>query len=753
MATKQSIREPSTQQQNASAEKRKSDAKQQHNSHTHPKSRAAFVESIAHALVIKDEDIFSLCAEDGEIPLKGRHGYGLYYHDCRFLDGYEVRLAGSPLQSLTSSAGAGFKVELELTNIATRLADGSTIPEEDLAVRWERVVDASHLALHDRLTFHNFGMEEYSFPVSLTFAAKFEDVFVVRGMPEKARGILQPPRWHAGKLILAYDGSDGISRQVTIRFDPTPTRMENTTAHFQFTAKSHEETKLSITLALAERQEQHKPLPPKPHHGMKQAEEKLHDKSQQWTDRHTSCRTNNPLLEQVLQQALLDLHILRSRLEGFEYFSAGVPWYVTLFGRDSIIAALQSLVYEPGVAEQTLRLLARYQGTKVDEWRDEQPGKIMHELRVGELAHDNDIPQTPYYGTVDATPLFLILMGLHAQWAGSLQVFTDLRVNVERALQWIDAQLSAENGFLAYDRKSSKGLSNQGWKDSGDAIVNHDGTLAKPPIALPEVQGYVYRAKKLIADLYRRAGDNHRAAALVQEADGLRQRFNRAFWMEDKGIYALAVQAGSRCADAVASNAGQVLWSGIADEDKARRTMERLMAGDMFSGWGIRTLSEQEPRYNPVAYHLGTVWPHDNALIMAGFRCYRCDEAALKVFTGIFEAASKNPMYRLPELFCGFPKGELGMPVHYPVACHPQAWAAGSLPYMLASLLGLTPDGFGGRLRVIRPRLPNDCDYVELCGLRVGEGSVDLRIARASQGKIGVEILHQEGKLEVITEE
>ena len=274
-----------------------------------------------------------------------------------------------------------------------------------------------------------------------------------------------------------------------------------------------------------------------------------------------------------------------------------MPWYVTLFGRDSLTAALQTLAYEPQMAEHTLRIMARFQGKKVDAWRDEEPGKIMHELRVGEMAHTNEVPQTPYYGTVDATPLFLILVARHAAWTGELRLFNDLRGSIDAALSWM-AQYGdpGKEGYLAYQVQSKKGLGNQGWKDSGDAIVNADGSLAKPPITLAEVQGYAYLAKVGLADLYRRSGDSQRANQLVQEANDLRQRFNRDFWLEDRGIYALALQADKQPASVVASNAGQVLWSGIADEDKGRRTMERLMQDDMFNGWGVRTLSSEEKR-------------------------------------------------------------------------------------------------------------------------------------------------------------
>jgi glycogen debranching enzyme len=417
-----------------------------------------------------------------------------------------------------------------------------------------------------------------------------------------------------------------------------------------------------------------------------------------------------------------------------------------------VITALQSLAFDPGIAEQTLRVLAKYQGTQVDSWREEQPGKVLHELRVGELTRAGIVPYSPYYGTIDATPLFLVLLGRHAAWTGELTLFSELREHVERALEWIATYGDLDgDGYLEYWSSSKEGLINQGWKDSGDAIVNADGTLAEPPIALVEVQGYVYMAKCAIADLLRRAGESDRADRLEREARELRSRFNRDFWLDDKGFYALALQRDNRPAAVMSSNPGHALWSGIADADKARRTVERLMADDMFSGWGIRTLSTKEVRYNPIGYHLGTVWPHDNSLIAAGFRRYGFDDAAQRIFKAITEAAMEFEHFRLPELFAGFPRAEFEVPVNYPVADHPQAWGAGSVPYLLECLLGLVPEAFDRRLRLVRPLLPDFVDWLEVRGLRVGSALVDLRLQQTRQ-EIAVEVLSVDGDLDVVVE-
>ena len=350
---------------------------------------------------------------------------------------------------------------------------------------------------------------------------------------------------------------------------------------------------------------------------------------------------------------------------------------------------------------------------------------------------------------MDATPLFLLLLGHHAAWTGNLDLFRELHEPVEKALDWIaKAGDDHGEGYLKYRSRSTEGLVNQGWKDSGDAIVRADGGLAKPPIALVEVQGYVFAGKRVIAELYERNGEAGRARQLRQEANRLRMRFNRDFWCGDQGIFALALEARSRQVAVVSSNPGHALWCGIADRDKGRRSAARLMRDDMFNGWGVRTLATSERRYNPVGYHLGTVWPHDNALAAAGCRQYGEDDAALRIFTSIAEAAMHFRHHRLPEAMAGFPRADFQVPVHYPVACHPQAWAAGTAPFLLTVCLGLEPDGFANKLRIVRPRMPGFVNRIALRGLRVGKGSADLEFRRTDDGA-EVDVLQTSGQLAV----
>lgn len=715
---------------------------------------SSITRSISDAVVVKDANVFFLAKPDGNIPLEGNHGLGLYYHDCRYLNGYELKLADAELNVLVSDAAQGFAAVFELTNPEIKVAEGEHIPKDDIGLRWERVIDGDNAALYDVLALQNYGLERIDFPLALTFQAEFEDVFAVRGLLPEQLGRLHAPEWSSGALRFAYDGADQLRRTLTIHFDPPPVETDGTTARFHIALPSRGREQLRVSLQIAERPARDE-LPARPNMlpNLKPVRNDLRRSVDEWLKAQTEVHTDSLLLNDLLRRSIQDLHTLRMHIGEQGFFAAGVPWFVTLFGRDALLTALQMLAFQPQIAEETLRVLAGYQGRQVNNWRDETPGKILHELRMGELARLGEIPHTPYYGTVDATPLFLILLSRHAAWTGDLSLFEALRDNVDRALAWIDDYGDANGDrYVEYESMSEHGLINQGWKDSGDAIVNEDGSLAEPPIALVEVQGYVYLAKMLIVDLYRRAGEPDRAGQLQREAGELRARFNREFWMEDKGCYALALQADHRPARVIASNPGHALWAGIADADKARRTVERLMADDMFSGWGVRTLSSRERRYNPISYHLGTVWPHDNALIAAGFRRYGQDEAARRIFAGLLHAALNFKNYRLPELFAGFSRQEYTVPVYYPVACHPQAWAAGSTPHLIETFLGLVPQGFERRLRIARPMLPDFVDRIEVRGLRVGRAAVDLRFERTSDGTTAVNVLQKHGELDVIVE-
>ncbi|MDQ6681868.1 MAG: hypothetical protein M3Y88_01175, partial [Chloroflexota bacterium] len=700
---------------------------------------SADVESIADAVVIKDGEPFFLCPPDGLIPILRGHGYGLYHHDTRFLSGYELTMNRTHLGPLAAVAVSSDTALLELANRAIELDDGRSIAKERLAVRWTRELDGDRPELHDRIAIHNYSAETANLTLQLAFAAEFEDVFEIRGMMAQRRGLLHDPRWDGDRLGFRYDGQDGVVRTLTVSFDPAPARHDGASCEVDIDVASRGKEVIAIRLKIGEEIEPGaKPIErrtakgPRPKGANASARADTTEGGWAggpgWT---ASVRSDSLSLDAVLGRSLDDLSTLRAELDGRDYYAAGVPWFSTLFGRDSLIAACQTLAFEPRVAAETLRLLARRQGTKVDEWRHEQPGKILHELRIGELARLHEIPHTPYYGSIDSTPLFLIVLARHATWTGSLDLFRELRDSVDRALDWIGRFGDPTgDGYVAYPSTAKKGLINQGWKDSGDGIVTADGEIAESPIALAEVQGYVYAAKREIATLYEREGDAERAERLRSEADELQARFERDFWSDELGCYILARQAGGKPCAVATSNAGQVLWSGIASPEHAHAVAERLMREDMFSGWGVRTLSADALAHNPIGYHLGTIWPHDNSLIAEGFRRYGLDEAADRILRGLVEAATDFPQQRLPECFAGYPRATFGVPVRYPVACHPQAWAAGAIPHLIVSNLGLVADGFERRLRIDRPRLPSFVEHLELRRLPVADAHVDLVFER-----------------------
>jgi glycogen debranching enzyme len=708
-------------------------------------------------LTLKGGSLFLLTDLSGDIPPQkrpgGERGLGLYFRDMRFLDEATLRLNGEPLMPLLASTDLGFAGTRELTNPALLLGDGATLPKETVGVRVETTLGEE---LRETLTFRNFGRAPLDLTLTLTYGVAFDDIFTVRGLPPTRRGTPRAPETRGTGLRFVYDGADGRRRTTTITFDPPPARIAGGRAIFPLHLEPGERHAQAVTVAVADE-------PPTTDAGPREPRPRPARLARRESPIETGLaagsarvETSNELFNRVLRRSFLDLAMLETRHGDDRFFAAGVPWFVALFGRDAIITALETLAYAPRIGRTTLDLLARYQGRRRDPERDEEPGKILHELRVGEMANLGEVPFTPYYGTIDATPLFLILLGEYLQWTGDLAYFASLRPQVEAALAWLAGDGDADgDSFLEYAVKARKGLFNQGWKDSGNAIVNADGTIATPPVALVEVQGYAYRARRSIAAVYRHAGDLSRARELEAAADSLRDRFERQYWLPDLGNYALALQGeagGKRPAAVDASNQGQALWGGIVAPERAAATRDALLdPARLFAGWGIRTLSRAAAAYNPSDYQVGAVWPHDSALVAAGLRAYGFDREALAVFTGLYEAATRFEGYRLPELFAGFGRDEHAMPVRYPVACSPQAWAAGSLPYLLTTVLGLVPDAFARRLHIVRPCLPDWLAWVTIRRIQVGAARVDLHYERRGATTL-VSATRNEGDLQIMIE-
>lgn len=707
----------------------------------HGRSTAA--SDVGPVLTSKTGSIFGICADDGDIDSGLSRAHGLYFHDMRFLDRETLRLNGQRLSVLLGTDEQGDRTISELTNHAIPLDDddGHVFRKETLGIRRERVLSDR---VEETVQLHNFNDEAIDLSLELSFAAAFADMFVIRGADPGKRGTLHDPHWRGSTLRFRYDGADGRTRTTALTFDPRPAERDGGGVRFRTRLRPAHTWTLQIVTTL--RDEGPGDLEQRPNarrHGSSTSGVRL--------DR-VAIETNNPLFDRTLARSFGDLQMLMTHEHGDRYFAAGIPWYVALFGRDSLITSLQTLAYNPALAANTLRVLARYQGTKHDAYREEEPGKILHELRVGEKANLHEVPQYPYYGTVDATPLFIILAAEYVRWTGDLDLWHELRGNVERALYWIDRCGDHDgDGFVDYSSSSGRGLSNQGWKDSGNSITNRDGSLAVPPIALVEVQGYVYRARLDAAWLFELDGSDEsraRARLLCAEAAALRARFHEAYWLPEEHFLAIAIEQGGRRAESIASNAGQALWGGIVAPEHAAGVAELLRSERMDGGWGVRTLAEGEAAYNPIDYQVGSVWPHDNSLIAAGLRRYGFVAEANRIFSGIFQAASYFPHYRLPEVFAGFSRAQYSTPVHYPVACRPQAWAAGAIPYFLQSALGLMPDAPRQRLRIERPALPDWLDEVTVRNLRVGAAGVDLRYRRGTEATL-VAVAAKHGEIDV----
>ncbi|MCD1295954.1 amylo-alpha-1,6-glucosidase [Methanocella sp. CWC-04] len=687
---------------------------------------------IIDALVIRENNLTYVTAQNGDIPITENQGYGLYYRDCRFLSGYILKINGETPTEIQSSDEKGYMSTTMMTNPNFIDLKGVVIGKETISIRRDAIIPG---CVQETISIVNFNEFDVHVSLTLEFDSDFDDIFTVRGISEKSGGELYPIKYENGLLHISYHGQDGHMRNTKVMFSPGPEEVDNGVCTFCLVLKPHDEKKILVCISVED-------ISP----GERPGELHIHDVGDELKKIRSSylatmecCSniiTSNNVFNKVFLRSMADLRMLHMSLEEDRFHSAGVPWYDALFGRDSIISALQILPFESGMAKSTLRLLAAYQGKDICEWKDESPGKILHELRLGEKANLGEIPHTPYYGSIDSTPLFLILLAEYINWTGDIELFHSLKDNVELALKWIDDFTDLDgSGLVSYAVKSKFGLYNQGWKDSNDAILHSDGTLAKSPIALAEVQGYVYRAKQSMADLYESTGSEDIAAGLVKDARKIKSIFNERFWMGDKKFYAQAIDSCGLC-DVISSNPGQALWSGIVDTNRAKFIADRLFEPDMFSGWGIRTLSSGEINYNPLGYHVGTVWPHDNSMISMGLCEYGFCEESTALFSSMYEAAGFYPRYRLPELFGGFYREEYDMPIKYPVACSPQAWSSGTIPYMLSASLGLKADAMNNSLTLLKPHLPPWLNYVQIKDLKVGKASTDLEFQRVKDNTL-----------------
>lgn len=694
--------------------------------------------------VLKHGDTFAVFNRDGDIEAAGRMQLGLFHTETRHLNRMTIRLDGqAPLLLSSTVRDDNAFLSVDLTNVDIEGENKDGIPRGTLHVYRSKFLHDG--ICYEQLRLANYGLTFIDLALSFEFDADYADIFEVRGTPRRKRGRLLPAKVQAETVTLSYLGLDKITRSTSILFSPAPHSLTEKTANYQVRMKPNEESIVQVTV-ICERDLAQK-------HVLPYAEAFAAKNLQCQKDTLDGCRirTSNKRFNEWLTRSEADLRMLIEGNPEGAYPYAGVPWFNTIFGRDGIITAMECLWIAPSIAEGVLKYLASTQATATIPEQDAEPGKIVHEVRRGEMATLKEVPFGQYYGSVDSTPLFVLLAGAYFLRTNKLDFLRTIWPNMMKALEWIDRYGDTDGDcFVEYSRKSADGLTQQGWKDSGDSIFHADGRLAEAPIALCEVQAYVYAAKLTAAIVARALGHADCAEKLEQQASHLQQRFESQFWSEELRSYVLALDGNKKPCMVRASNAGHALLCRIASSERADITAETLLSERMFSGWGIRTVASGESRYNPMSYHNGSIWPHDNALVALGLSLYGQQSKVLDIFYGLYEASTHVELNRLPELFCGFHKrADSSGPTLYPVACSPQAWAAGSIFLLLRAALGISIRAPERAMRFSNPALPRNLDELTIENLRVADATVDLFVCRHPEG-VGVEVTRREGDIEVV---
>ncbi len=704
------------------------------------RANASFVEARSH--VLKHDNCFAVFDQSGNMRPLGIRDHGLFRDDTRFLSRWVLDLQGKQFLLLSSEVREDKDIlAVDLTNPEFTTSEGQFIDQDTLHVLrtmflWDNVA-------YERIRIHNYGPAPVRVPITLRFEADFADIFEVRGIHRPQRGQCFPAQVTEAGVMLRYCGLDGVERQTHLRFSPMPDVMAQQWVQWWVPLAPQEQRDVQVTVTCAYGGEAITPLT---------YQEALQAEREQRTLLRTQAHqidTGNAQFNDWLKASRDDLLMMLTRTPYGLYPYAGVPWFTTVFGRDALITALATLWWFPELARGVLRYLAAHQAQELDPSRDAEPGKILHEQRRSEMAKTREIPFGNYFGSIDATPLFVVLAGRYVRRSGDLPLLRDLWPHIQAALHWMDTYGDADgDGFLEYAGKAQRGLRNQGWKDSEDSVFYPDGSLAEPPLALCEVQGYAYEAKLQAAAMAELLGQPEEAARLRQQAERLQRQFLEQFWCEELGGYALALDGQKRPCRVRSSNMGHCLFSGIAHPDHAARIAQQLLQPAFYSGWGIRTIPEGEGRYNPMSYHNGSIWPHDNALIAAGLSRYGYKNEAVRVLTGLFDASQFLELRRLPELFCGFGRRQREGPTLYPVACLPQSWAAASVFLLLQACLGLEIDGLAQRVCLTKPTLPLWLPHVTLHNVQVGQASLDIGLYLQAGG-VGINILGRRGEVEV----
>jgi glycogen debranching enzyme len=695
--------------------------------------------------VLKQGETFGVFDRYGDIEPEGTGEQGLYHRGTRYLSALTLHIGTErPLLLSSTVRQDNILLAVDLTNPDMYSPRGQIVlPRGTLHLYRTRFL--LEAVWYERLRIRNYGQDAAEIVISITVDSDFADIFEVRGTKRKKRGEILNHIEREDGLGIAYIGLDQLTRRMNLRCTPPPSEISGSAIYFDVHLEARHEADFIFTISCET--DERRPIAC----GYDQALSQASTPGDPAALDGCCISTSSEQFNNWITRSAADLHMMITSTPLGPYPYAGVPWFSTPFGRDGIITALECLWVDPDLARGVLAFLAQTQATEIIPDSDAEPGKILHEARDGEMPALGEVPFRRYYGSVDATPLFVLLAAEYYRRTADLEFLKSIWPNLEMALEWIDGYGDMDgDGFVEYFRRSPNGLVQQGWKDSYNSVFHADGTLAEGPIALCEVQGYVYAAKKGIAEVAAALGRVDKAEALQRQAGQLKERFERAFWCENLSNYALALDGEKRACQVRSSNSGQCLFTGIASREHAASASETLLSDDSFSGWGIRTLAASEVRYNPMSYHNGSIWPHDNALIARGLAVYDLHEKAARVLTGLFDASTFVELHRLPELFCGFARRPGKAPTSYPVACSPQAWASAAVFLTLQACLGLTIDALGQRICFTHSFLPPSLRRVYIKDLRVRETTADLVIRRKNDG-VDIEVPRQSGLLDVVT--
>jgi glycogen debranching enzyme len=691
---------------------------------------------------LKHDDTFAVFDSHGDIGATAGGPDGLFDRDTRYLSHLELLIDGAqPLLLDSAIRDDNLSFYVDLTNPDIFLDDKIALLKDSVYI--SRTIYLKDGSLRERLEVSNQSAEEVRLNLSIAFGNDFADIFEVRGVRRARRGTAWAQVLAASAVALYYRGLDGVLRETALSFEPDPSLLIDSVATYSLQLAPREARTIFLTAASRGRL-------PKSTQSFFNGLTGLHRELAATTRDCSRVETSDPTLNAILWRSTADVRMLLTATPEGPYPYAGIPWYSTTFGRDGVITALQMLWFDPHIAVGVLKRLAAFQGVGADARSDCEPGKILHEMRGGEMAALGEIPFGLYYGSVDSTPLFVVLAGYYARRTGDLALVAELWPAIERALAWIEGPGDPDgDGFIEYQRHTEKGLVNQGWKDSHDSVFHADGRLAEGPIALVEAQAYVYSARRLAAYCARELGMTERAAELAREAEALRERFEAAFWCEEIGTYALALDGEKKQCKVRTSNAGHALYCGIARAERAERVANGFADTSFFSGWGIRTVARGESRYNPMSYHNGSIWPHDNAMIAHGLGRYGFKSGVAAVFDSLMRAASYMEARRIPELYCGFRRRRGRGPTLYPAACSPQAWAASAPFLLIQTMLGLEFDHKARQIRLVNPDVPEAAGEIVLRNLSLGDARVDIALRQDAQHAISLHVLRTVGDVQV----